>query len=437
MTIFSTLAKSPGITFRGSVLLVALGVGGALFTSIDPAMGMLIGWLIPLTALFLLKRKTFFADPRTYGLAGLAFWSVREVGGTLTRGFPAEINPIYAAEYVALLCACAVSISAFPEISKSCQDTFVSRIPRYSLLVGILAASAVGIYIVIPDQAGGNEYALPARAIMIALVCGQIVSYRGASLWFALLALLTMWTWDIVNSVNRTGILQIPVYVALAFIIRFTFVTRAQRLLKSNYLLFIVGLSVFLVPLSVATKDDILGSEFTPFERYFKFFEGKVEFPFLAEPSQYFSEFQRNLNAKSVGTSIVLQIALSPIPRSVAPWKPQDMLHYLNDVGLGDFLYIETFLLAVADMGLFGPIFYSCLAVICGYVAFALLQSGANRSAFACGMLVPIYYTIFMSQSGYPFSIAQTELGPLSLLILVSVFRSAIPRVKRARVISD
>jgi hypothetical protein len=401
------------------LLLLVIWVFSITLAALVPTVGMLIGWSAPVCALGMLPKRTFFSDPRAFGLGGLAFWSLREVGGTVWYGFPESSSSFEAVLYITLLSGCSALISA----TGRPNWTIVVEPPLYKpTLSAIKAAIALLLvigYLSIQEQ---NEFFLPAHMMVAGTLCGGLICYRGSSLVISILALCAIWSWDVVNSYNRTGMLLIPALILLAIIFRISFFGRSKQLLKARYFLMACFLVAALVPFSVLTKETVWDDDYSVTERIERAFSGKMEFPFLADPVQYFDSFSSYRSSDTRGISILTQIALAPLPRSIFPWKPPDILHYLDTTGVGGFLYIETFLLPVADLGTFGAFFYSVLPVLLGYVALALIGGCRARYPVCYGMLVPIYYTIFLSQSGYPFAIAQYLLAPLTLLFFFRLF---------------
>ncbi len=401
------------------VSLAVIFVVSALISLPWPSAGMLIGWSVPVCAVGMLPRRTLFSDPRTFGLAGLAFWSLREVGGTALQGFPTTSSSLEAVLYLTLLAGCSMMIVAmWPPNSRVVTGSHWQR-PNLLVAQLAIAIALVLAYRAIPLE---SEFLIPSQITIIAILCGGLICYRSWSLIVSILGLGAFWWWDVSVSVNRTGILQLPVLASLALVFRMTFFGRSERLLKARYLLIFVALAFVLAPLSVLTKDQILGSEYSGVDRLEAFLEGKVEFPFFTDPNQYFQDFTRYRTADTRGVSIMTQIALAPLPRSAFPWKPPDIVHYLDSIGVGQFLYIQTFLLPIADLGIFGAFFYAALPLLNGYIALALIGGCKATYPICYGMLVPSFYAIFMCQSGYPFAMAQFQLAPLAVLCLVRLY---------------
>jgi hypothetical protein len=405
---------------RRHFFLLIIFAASALTSLFWPSLGMLIGWSVPVCAVAMLPKRTLFSDPRAFGLGGLAFWSLREIGGTALHGFPATISSLEAVLYVILLAGCSIMIVAMWRPSSAIATGRRWQRPRSLAFQSAIALALVLSYRAIPLD---SEFVVPAHVTIAAVFCGGLICHRGAALIVSALALCALWALDISNSFNRTGILQLPALVSVALVFRITFFGRSERLLKVRYLLVAFALALILAPLSLLTKGGgIRGEQYAGMERFEEFYEGNVEFPFFYDPNQYFSDFINYRTVDTRGVSILTQIALAPLPRSVFPWKPPDIINYLDLIGTGQLLFYGSFLLPIADLGIFGVFFYVALPVFIGYMALLLLGGFKAIYPIGYGMLVPIFYTIFMCQSGYPFAIAQSQLAPFAVLCLVRLY---------------
>jgi hypothetical protein len=408
-----------GFSYRHILVLQATAAGIALSVFL-PALGLLVGWLVPVLALLMLPKRTLFSDPRAYGLAGLAFWSLREVGGTATQGFPAAMSSMEAVLYVALLAGCSILILSMFRLNPAIAVCPPRYRPRLFLIIqAAIAAALAAAYGAIPPD---SEFLIPAEVVILGILCGGLICYRGWPLVVCGLAVVAAWAFDASVAVNRTGLLQTPVLVAMACVFRLTFFGRSARLLKKRYAMAACLAVIVAMPLSLLSKQGFVGDDYSGLQRIEKYFAGEVEFPFFADPHRYFDAFSEYRDVDTRGVSILTQMALAPLPRSAFPWKPPDILHYLDTIGAGQFLYIETFLLPIADLGVAGALFYAALPVLFGYMALALI--GSNRRAYPLcyGMTIPIFYCVFMSQSGYPFSMAQFQFAPLAVLCVAKMY---------------
>lgn len=407
-----------GFSYRHILVLQATAVGIALSFFL-PALGMLVGWLVPVLALLMLPKRTLFSDPRAYGLAGLAFWSLREVGGTATQGFPSTSSSMEAVLYVALLAGCSILILSMFRLNPAITAGPPRYRPRLFLLIqAVIAAALAAAYATIPAD---SEFLIPAQVVIVGILCGGLICYRGWPLVVCGLALAAAWAFDASVATNRTGVLQTPALASISLIFRLTFFGRSERLLKKRYAIVACLAVIAAMPLSMLTKEGFVGDDYSGVQRIEKFFSGEVEFPFLADPTSYFNAFSEYRDVDTRGVSILTQMALAPLPRSAFPWKPPDIVHYLDIIGVGEYLYIETFLLPIADLGLAGALFYAALPVLMGYAALALIGGNRRAHPICYGMAVPILYCTFMSQSGYPFSMAQYQFAPLVILGAVRV----------------